>query len=120
MASSAIMLKVACVVVLMCMVVTAPQAEAAVTCGMVVTSLTPCLGYLRSGGPVPAPCCSGIKSLYSAASTPTDRQTACRCMKSAATSVPGISMANASGLPGKCGVNIPYKFSPSTDCAKVH
>ncbi|XP_059669822.1 non-specific lipid-transfer protein 1-like [Cornus florida] len=120
MASSA-MLKVACVVVvLMCMVVTAPQAEAAVTCGTVVTSLTPCLGYLRSGGPVPAPCCSGVKSLYNAASTPTDRQTACRCMKSAATAVPGINMANASGLPGKCGVNIPYKISLSTDCSKVH
>ncbi|XP_059668135.1 non-specific lipid-transfer protein 1-like [Cornus florida] len=117
MASSA-MLKVACVV-LVCIVVTAPQAEAAMTCGTVVTSLTPCLGYLRSGGAVPAPCCSGVKSLYSAASTTTDRQTACRCMKSAATGIAGINMANASGLPAKCGVNIPYKISPSTDCSKV-
>ncbi|KAF7143614.1 hypothetical protein RHSIM_Rhsim05G0230200 [Rhododendron simsii] len=112
------MVKLACVV-LMCMVVTAPHAQAAVTCGTVLTSLQPCLGYLRSGGAVPLPCCNGVKSLYSAAKTTADRQTACNCLKSASGQVGGINPGYASSLPKSCGVNIPYKISPSTDCAKV-
>nr|B3A0N2.1 RecName: Full=Non-specific lipid-transfer protein; Short=LTP [Lycium barbarum] len=45
-------------------------------------------------------CCGGIK-------------------KSAAAGISGINYGIAAGLPGKCGVNIPYKISPSTDCSKV-
>ncbi|KAL6987979.1 hypothetical protein U1Q18_013725 [Sarracenia purpurea var. burkii] len=113
-------LKVACMLV-MCMVVVAPYAEAAISCGQVVTSLTPCISYLRSnGGPVPAPCCNGIKSLNSAARTTPDRQAACNCMKSASGSVPGVNIKLAGSLPGKCGVNIPYKISPNTDCTKIN
>ncbi|TJW23199.1 hypothetical protein E7L52_22450 [Bacillus paralicheniformis] len=120
MANSVMVGKAALVVLLWCMVANAPYAtEGAVTCQVVVTSLTPCASYLTRGGPVPPACCSGINSLYKAASTPTDRRTACTCMKQAAGMVPGISLANASSLPGKCGVNIPYKISPSTDCSKV-
>lgn len=105
-------------VVLMCMVVTAPHAQAAVTCGTVLTNLQPCLGYLRSGGAVPMPCCNGVKSLNSAAKTTADRQTACNCLKSAAGQIGGINPGYALGLPKSCGVNIPYKISTSTDCAK--
>ncbi|KAM7532084.1 hypothetical protein LguiB_035494 [Lonicera macranthoides] len=117
MASSG-MVKVACVV-LMCMVVSAPSAQAAITCGTVVNKLSPCLSYLRSGGPVPAQCCSGVKSLYNSVTTTPDRQQACNCMKTTAASVPGINVDNASTLASKCGVNIPYKVSPNTDCSKV-
>ncbi|KAI7743270.1 hypothetical protein M8C21_017942 [Ambrosia artemisiifolia] len=107
-------------VALMCfMVASAPYAvDGAVTCQTVVTSLTPCATYLTRGGPVPPSCCSGINSLYRAATTITDRQTACRCMEQAAGMVPGINLNAASSLPGKCGVNIPYKISPTTDCSK--
>ncbi|XP_059668133.1 non-specific lipid-transfer protein 1-like [Cornus florida] len=115
------MLKVACVV-LVCMVVVAlapPLAEAAVTCGTVQSAVAPCIGYLRNGGVVPANCCNGIRSLNNAAKTTPDRQTACRCLQSASGKITGLKPALASGLPGKCGVSVPYKISPSTDCSKV-
>ncbi|KAK1426740.1 hypothetical protein QVD17_15419 [Tagetes erecta] len=116
----AVVAKIA-VVALMCyMVASAPYAaDAAVTCQTVISSLTPCASYLTRGGPVPPTCCNGINSLYKAATTTTDRQTACKCMEQAARMVPGILLDAASSLPGKCGVNIPYKISPNTDCSKV-
>ncbi|KAJ0691540.1 putative plant non-specific lipid-transfer protein/Par allergen [Helianthus annuus] len=114
-----IMMKVFFVMVA-CMVVSAPHAEAAITCGQVVSKLVSCLGYLQTGGtPTPA-CCSGVTSLNAAAQSTPDRQAACNCLKSSYSSYPGISPANAASLPGKCGVNIPYKISPSTDCSSVH
>ncbi|KAM0006269.1 Non-specific lipid-transfer protein [Helianthus debilis subsp. tardiflorus] len=70
-------------------------------------------------GAVPPACCSGVKSLNSAAKTTPDRQTACGCLKSAYSSNSGINAGNAASLPGKCGVSIPYKISPGTDCSKV-
>ncbi|CAN4116404.1 unnamed protein product [Withania somnifera] len=108
--------KIACFVVL-CMVVVAPHADA-LSCGQVSTSLTPCLPYLQGSSPLGA-CCGGVKGLLGAAQTPEDRKTACTCLKSAANSIKGIDMGKAAGLPAACGVNIPYKISPSTDCSKV-
>ncbi|PON92740.1 Lipid transfer protein/Par allergen [Trema orientale] len=35
---------------------------------------------------------------------------------SAASSIKGINFSLAAGLPGKCGVSVPYKISPSTKC----
>ncbi|MBA0628501.1 hypothetical protein Godav_023219, partial [Gossypium davidsonii] len=114
--ASSMSLKFACVVVL-CMVVGAPLAQGAITCGQVTSSLAPCISYLRgNGAAIPPGCCVGIKSLNSAAQTTPDRQAACKCIKSAAGSISGINYGIANGLPGKCGVNIPYKISPSTDC----
>ncbi|PKI38002.1 non-specific lipid-transfer protein 1-like [Punica granatum] len=102
------------------MVVASPAAEAALTCSQVTGSLAPCIPYLRNGGgAVPAACCSGIKSLVASAKTTADRQAACQCMKAAASGMPGINPALATGLPGKCGANIPYKISPTTDCKNV-
>ncbi|XP_076933316.1 non-specific lipid-transfer protein-like [Bidens hawaiensis] len=112
-----IAMMVLCAVVT-CMVVVAPYAEA-LSCGQVSSSLAPCLGYLTKGGAVPPACCSGVKSLNGAAKTTPDRQAACNCLKSAYGSINGINGANAASLPGKCGVSIPYKISPSTDCTKV-
>ncbi|KAL4561103.1 hypothetical protein LXL04_033265 [Taraxacum kok-saghyz] len=105
-------------VVVACMVVAAPYAEA-ITCGQVASSLVPCLGYLTNGGDVPPGCCSGVTELNDAAQSTPDRQTACGCLKSAYSANSGINAANAASLPGKCGVNIPYEISPSTDCSKV-
>ncbi|KVI03215.1 Bifunctional inhibitor/plant lipid transfer protein/seed storage helical domain-containing protein [Cynara cardunculus var. scolymus] len=78
--------KVALMVLFCLMVATAPPytAEGAMTCQMVVSSLTPCASYLTRGGPVPASCCSGMTSLYKAATTTADRRMACRCMEQAA------------------------------------
>ncbi|XP_020208160.1 non-specific lipid-transfer protein 1 [Cajanus cajan] len=112
--------KVACVVVLMCMVVmSAPMAQA-ITCGQVASGLTPCLGFLRSGGSPPGNCCSGVKSLNAAASTTADRRAACKCLKGFAGSIGGVNAGNAAALPGKCGVKIPYKISTSTNCDAIN
>ncbi|KAI3732576.1 hypothetical protein L1987_63782 [Smallanthus sonchifolius] len=89
----------------------------AVTCELVVSSLTPCETYLTNGGEVPKTCCDGVKSLYKDADTTADRQMACRCMEQAATLVPGINLEYASNLPGKCDVHIPYPISPSFNCS---
>ncbi|KAL5712061.1 hypothetical protein ACHQM5_014268 [Ranunculus cassubicifolius] len=108
------------VAMLACMVVAAPYAEAAITsCGQVVGGLSSCLPYLRSaGGPLPPACCAGVKSLNSAAKTTADRQTACNCLKRVGSSG-GINLSLASGLPGKCGVNVGYPINVNVDCSKV-
>ncbi|KAL5550621.1 hypothetical protein UlMin_000797 [Ulmus minor] len=105
--------------VLMVMVVAAPLAQAAISCGQVSSSLAPCFNYLKVGGVVPAACCNGVRGLNNAAKTTPDRQAACRCLKAASGSIKGLNPSLASGLPGKCGVNIPYKISPSTDCNRT-
>ncbi|GER44290.1 non-specific lipid-transfer protein [Striga asiatica] len=101
--------------------VLAPASGAAVTCEMVQNTLMPCLNYVFYGGAAAPPnnCCQGIKGLYKQASATADRQTVCYCLKSLAGRAPQTVIANAAALPGKCGVPIPYKISPSTDCAKL-
>lgn len=121
MASSGQLLKLVCLVAVMCcMAVGAPKAMAAVTCGQVVNNLTPCINYVANGGALNPSCCTGVRSLYSLAQTTADRQSICNCLKQAVNGIP-YTKANAglaAGLPGKCGVNIPYKISPSTDCKR--
>ncbi|KAL5550611.1 hypothetical protein UlMin_000787 [Ulmus minor] len=111
-------LKMACIV-LVCMVGSANIAEAAISCGQVASYVAPCIGYLRTGGSVPSTCCNGVRSLNSAASATADRQAACRCLVSAASSVPGLNTQLISGLPSACGVNLPFKISASTNCNSI-
>ncbi|OVA00038.1 Plant lipid transfer protein/Par allergen [Macleaya cordata] len=118
-ASSSRIVKLACIVMLACMLIGAPPMANAISCGQVSSYLSPCLLYLIQRGPLTPNCCGGVKSLNAAARTTPDRQTACTCLKSAAAGLRGLNMGLASSLPGKCGVNIPYKISPSTDCSKV-
>ncbi|XP_019186248.1 PREDICTED: non-specific lipid-transfer protein 1-like isoform X1 [Ipomoea nil] len=117
------MAKAACMVVMSMVVVAAAMMAGlhaqSVTCGTVVTELSPCMNYVRNGGAVPMNCCDGIRSLYKSAATTADRQTVCNCMKNAAASVPGINLELAANLPEKCGVTLPYKISLSTNCATV-
>ncbi|KAL6503292.1 hypothetical protein OROHE_023921 [Orobanche hederae] len=94
-----------------------PPAEAVMGCGQVVQFMSPCIPYVTGQGPLGS-CCGGVKGLYSAASTTPDRQSVCRCLKSLASSY-NIDLGKAGGLPSQCGVSIPYKINPSTDCAKV-
>ncbi|KAL2230384.1 non-specific lipid-transfer protein 2-like [Sesamum indicum] len=95
-----------------------PGTEATIGCGAVLSTLSSCLPYVTDQGPLGA-CCGGVKSLYVAAKTTTDKQSVCGCLESLAGSVPNVDLAKAAGLPGQCGVNIPYKISPSVDCSKV-
>nr|XP_043637258.1 non-specific lipid-transfer protein Lac s 1-like [Erigeron canadensis] len=101
------------------MMVAAPYAEAALSCNEVIIKLAPCLGYLMTGGKVPIRCCKGVKGLKAVAKTVSDRKRACECLKTAYKSHPGIKPANGEILPRKCGVSVPYKISPKTDCNKV-
>ncbi|KAL8252600.1 hypothetical protein R6Q59_036293 [Mikania micrantha] len=107
------------VILVACMVVGAPYATEALTCGVVVSKLSPCLNYLKGGGSVSSACCKGVKGLNAAAKTTSEKKTACGCMKKAYKSVSGIKVDHALGLPKKCGVDIPYKITPNTDCNKV-
>lgn len=110
-------LKLVCAL-LLCILVTAPVTNA-ITCGQVTGSLAACIPYLRTGGRAPPPpCCNGVRSLNSAARTTPDRQAACNCLKRAYGSIRGINPNVAAGLPGQCGVRIPYKISPNTDCSR--
>lgn len=100
-----------------CFVLSSPLATAALSCGQIQLSITPCIGYLRSPTPtVPAPCCNGVRNLNNLAKTTPDRQGVCRCLKFTATRFPGLNLPAVAALPTNCGVNLPYKISPSIDC----
>ncbi|PUZ62727.1 hypothetical protein GQ55_3G009200 [Panicum hallii var. hallii] len=111
---------VAVAVVAAVLLAAAATTEAAVTCGQVSSAIGPCLSYARGTGTGPsAACCSGVKSLNSAARTTADRRAACTCLKSAASRLSGLKAGNAASIPSKCGVSIPYTISPSVDCSRV-
>ncbi|THU59753.1 hypothetical protein C4D60_Mb07t05390 [Musa balbisiana] len=93
-------------------------AHAAISCGQVVSYLMPCLGYARAIGPLTAGCCSGVRALDGAARTTPDRQTTCNCLKRSTAGIEGLQPGLISGIPRKCGVNIPFSISPSTDCSR--
>ncbi|KAG8363089.1 hypothetical protein BUALT_Bualt09G0135700 [Buddleja alternifolia] len=98
-----------------------PPAEAAISCSTVANDLTPCINFVMYGGVAPpSNCCDGIKTLYNQATATADRQAVCSCLKSVASSATPAIINNAAALPAKCGVSIPYKISPSTDCSSVH
>ncbi|TMW82266.1 hypothetical protein EJD97_006375 [Solanum chilense] len=117
------MQKISAFCFLLCIVIISPQTEAAISCNTVYSKLMPCLSYLMGGSnraAAPAGCCSGIQSLYTAASTTTDRQGVCSCLKSGAASLGNsIDTSKAATLLSKCGVTVPYKISPNIDCSQV-
>ena len=113
--------KLVCLWLITMVVIGAAIGSDAITCGQVTSSLSSCINYVSGKVPaVPPPCCSGVKSLNAAAKTTPDRRTVCNCLKTLTGSIRGINYGLAAGLPGKCGVSIPYKISPSTDCSKIN
>uniref|UniRef100_A0A7N0UZL2 Non-specific lipid-transfer protein n=1 Tax=Kalanchoe fedtschenkoi TaxID=63787 RepID=A0A7N0UZL2_KALFE len=105
--------------VLLC-ALAAYASAAGITCSQVAASLGPCINFAKgTGGTPPAPCCAGIRRLNSMAATTPDRQATCRCLKSLAGSISGINFGLVAKVPSECGVNVPYKISPSTDCNSV-
>ncbi|XP_024017878.1 non-specific lipid-transfer protein 1 isoform X2 [Morus notabilis] len=113
--------KLLCVLVI-CVVLGAalPMTEAGLPCPRIRGLVAPCLTYLQKGGQPNPNCCGGIKTLVSSATTTKDRQDACRCLQQSAGMVSGLVPAFAEALPSKCGANIPYKISKSTNCNSVH
>lgn len=111
-------MNLACVYLVICMVlVGAPIGHSAISCGQVTSNLATCLGYLQKGGSVPSTCCAGVRNIAGMARTTPDRQAACNCIKATAIKV-HVNERNAQALPGICKVNIPYKISMSTNCAR--
>ena len=114
-----VQLAVTIAVVAAVLLAAATTSEAAVTCGQVNSAIGPCLAYARGSGSSPsAACCSGVRSLNSAARSTADKRAACNCLKSAAGAVSGLNAGNAASIPSKCGVSIPYTISTSIDCSR--
>ncbi|KAK8926562.1 hypothetical protein KSP39_PZI018598 [Platanthera zijinensis] len=94
------------------------EAAAAISCGQVASSLGQCFGYITGQGPLSQQCCAGVQRLNAAASSTPDRQTACGCLKSLSGRISNLNPNLAAGLPGRCGVSIPYPISTTTDCSR--
>ena len=95
-----------------------PRAESAISCGTVVSYVAPCITYAQGQAPMSPACCNGVKGLSNIAQTTTARLQACTCLKAAAAGVTGLNPDLTAGIPSKCGVNVPFSISPSTDCSK--
>ncbi|GJN13963.1 hypothetical protein PR202_gb00727 [Eleusine coracana subsp. coracana] len=96
-----------------------PAVNAAVTCGQVVSMLSPCVRYAMGAVQTPpATCCGGVRSLSAAARSTADRQATCNCLKQQTSGMGGLKPGIVAGIPAKCNVNVPYAISPSTDCSK--
>ncbi|KAL0375448.1 UNVERIFIED_CONTAM: Non-specific lipid-transfer protein 1 [Sesamum radiatum] len=112
------MIKATYIVLIAVLIAVAAAAPPKITCGKVTSTLAPCFEYVLSGGQVPMSCCVGVMSLYKEASTSADRRNVCVCLKSITSSASPGAINNAKGLPGKCGVSIPYEITPKIDCNK--
>lgn len=106
----------ACIAIAL-MLVIEPSAEA-IGCGQVVNLLSPCLRYIRARGPLGSSCCRGIRVLNRSARSRGARQGVCRCLKSLTGVFPGVNYRRVGGMPRRCGVRIPYRISPTTNCAR--
>lgn len=104
-------------VMFMVMTIIAPHAEGVIQCNDVYGKLSPCINFAIGSGPLTGECCNGVKTLYSAAKTTPDRQGICKCLKQVSGGGPSVNTGNIQSIPGKCGVNLPYKISPNMDCA---
>ncbi|KAK7294861.1 hypothetical protein RJT34_17758 [Clitoria ternatea] len=112
-----LVVKVACMAMVCMVLATIPLAHGALPCGQVQFRVASCIEYLRNGGPVSGACCNGIKTINNEAKTTPDRQGVCSCLKSTVLRMHGLNLASLAALPGKCGVNLPYKVSPTIDCS---
>uniref|UniRef100_A0A0D9XND6 Non-specific lipid-transfer protein n=1 Tax=Leersia perrieri TaxID=77586 RepID=A0A0D9XND6_9ORYZ len=110
------MVVVAAVLVAMMLV---QGSSAAITCGQVGSAIAPCIPYVTGRSGLSSGCCNGVKGLNNAARSTADRQAACRCLKSLAGSIKSLNLGTVAGVPGKCGVNVGFPISLSTDCNKV-
>jgi hypothetical protein len=107
-------------VALLLLLMAAPSViNARVTCGQVLSCVTPCISYAMGRGSEPPPaCCSGVSNLNAAANNTADRQATCKCLKQITSTMPALKPDIVAGIPSKCGVDIPYPIASSTDCSK--
>ncbi|XP_059658912.1 non-specific lipid-transfer protein 1-like [Cornus florida] len=106
------------VMVVLVMIQLMAEPGQAISCGQVDASLAPCVPYLTSGGNPTPECCNGVKSIKGMAATPTDKQTACKCVKDAANRYANLKDDAAQALPAKCNVQMDIPISRTTNCNK--
>ncbi|OMO88820.1 Plant lipid transfer protein/Par allergen [Corchorus olitorius] len=122
-------LKLVCMVAMLCMLVLDPKTTAALSCWDVQKLLSPCAIYIFSlGTKNEDKCCDGVRNLNEMSLIPNDHRDACKCIKSQLgdfirnrnrkdTDSRLIKIKSlAKGFLGKCGVNVPYEISDSTNC----
>ncbi|PON56441.1 Lipid transfer protein/Par allergen [Parasponia andersonii] len=89
----------------------------AITCQQVDVVLSSCVSYLTGNAGEPSSaCCNGVSSIKQNTPTKTDRQTACQCVKDAATKISSLKDDAAQQLPAKCKVQINVPISKTVDC----
>nr|WBK62786.1 LTP3 [Colobanthus quitensis] len=61
---------------IICIMMSAPLATEAITCGQVASGVSGCMGYLKGSvrGAPPSGCCNGIRGLAGAAKTAADKK----------------------------------------------
>ncbi|OIT07876.1 PREDICTED: non-specific lipid-transfer protein 1-like isoform X2 [Nicotiana attenuata] len=94
--------------------------ETRIQCSNVVGAVRPCVVFFRGGSGVtgmpPAACCAGISTLSKmAAKNIASRQAVCRCVQSAIKNLRATD-ATVKALPRRCGVTLPFTFSPNVKC----
>lgn len=100
------------------LVMSQPRVVSALTCDELVPYLWPCMTYVEGTGPLTDSCCKGVKDLNDKTKNSQDRRAVCNCLKKAASCNSVAKSKIVSGIPSKCGINIPYTISSSTDCSK--
>ncbi|XP_068322073.1 non-specific lipid-transfer protein 1-like [Pyrus communis] len=95
----------------------ASPANGDITCQQALMDLMPCKEYLTGSGPgtPPITCCSGVQTVYTAASTRECRRNLCECFKKAAAGMP-INPDRLKQLPDFCRVYLPVPLDPKIDC----
>lgn len=90
-----------------------------IKCDNVVLALRPCVVFFKGGSGVtgipPFACCVGISTLSQIANKTANREAVCRCVQSTIKNL-RISDATAKVLPRRCGVALPFTFSPYAKC----
>ncbi|PON89653.1 Lipid transfer protein/Par allergen [Trema orientale] len=91
----------------------------AITCQQVDVALSSCVSYLTGSAGEPSPaCCNGVSSIKQNTLTKIDRQTACQCVKDAATKISSLKDDAAQQLPAKCKIQMNVPISKTVDCSQ--
>ncbi|PON56442.1 Lipid transfer protein/Par allergen [Parasponia andersonii] len=91
----------------------------AITCQQVDVALSSCVSYLTGSTAEPSQgCCNGVSSIKQNTPTKTDRQTACQCVKDAASKISSLKDDAAQQLPAKCKLQINVPISKTVDCGR--
>ncbi|KAK4738369.1 hypothetical protein R3W88_002066 [Solanum pinnatisectum] len=84
-------------------------------CDNIERALRPCVVFFRGGSGVtgipPSACCAGVSTLSQIANNTANRSAVCRCVQSAIKDL-RITDATAKALPRRCGIALPFTFSP--------